>query len=77
MLIGKTKDGWEISYKNAAIVLKDMPLKLEKLNEIYKRPQYYAGYYCRNIPGNLGMKGSVSAEVNHASIVSHFGDSGA
>ena len=54
-----------------------MPLKLEKLNDIYNRPQYYAGYYCRNIPGNLGIKGSVSSESNHSSIISHFGDSGA
>ena len=54
-----------------------MPLKLEKLTDIYNRPQYYAGYYCRDVPGNLGIKGSVSAESNHASIVSHFGDSGA
>ena len=28
------------------------------------------------IPGNLGIKGSVFAEANHSSIVSHFGDSG-
>ena len=77
MLISKSFDEWENSYKSAAHVLKDMPLKLEKLNDIHNRPQYYAGYYCRNIPGNLGMKGSVSSEANHSSIISHFGDSGA
>ena len=77
MLICKTVDEWEISYKSAAEVLKDMPLKLEKLTDIYNWPQYYAGYYCRDIPGNLGIKGSISAEENHASIISYFGDSGA
>ena len=53
-----------------------MPLKLNKLTDIYNRPQYYAGYYCGDIPGNLGIKSSVSTGVNHASIISHFGDSG-
>ena len=48
------------SFKSAAIVLKDMPLKLEKSTEIYNRPQYYDEYYCRDIPSNLDIKGSTS-----------------
>ena len=48
MLIGRTVDEWEKSYKSAVKVLKDMPLKLEKLSNIHNRPQYYAEYYCRN-----------------------------
>ena len=76
-LICKNVDEQENSFKSPAIVLKDMPLKLEQFTEIYNRPQYYAGYYCRDIPGNLKIKGSASAESNYFFIVSHFDESGA
>ena len=31
-------------------------------------------YCCKIVPGNIDLKGSVYAELNHASIVIHFGD---
>ena len=73
MLICKTVDEWENSFQSAAIVLKNILLKLEKLTDNYIRPQYYAGYYCTHIPGNLDIKGSVSIEANNSSIVRNFG----
>ena len=50
---------------------------MEKLQEIYDRPAYYAGYYVKRLPGNLNANGSAPSEANHSSITAHFGGSGA
>ena len=47
--------------------------KIELLNDIYKNPKYYSGYYIKNIVGNLSLLGSVPAEQNHSSIVAFLG----
>ena len=56
--------------------LENDPQKLGKLDNIYQNPSYYAGYYLRNIEGNLWLLGSVTAEQNHASIVAYMGEGG-
>ena len=77
MLMCKTKEEWESSYKSAVMLLEAYPRKIELLTSIYNKPSYYAGYYLTNIPGNLNIHGTAAAESNHAAIVRHFGDSGA
>ena len=71
MLICKTKEEWESSYKSAVMLLEAYPRKIELLT-IYNKPSYYAGYYLTNIPGNLNIHGTAAAESNHATIVRHF-----
>ena len=44
---------------------------------MYDRPSYYSGYYLADIPGNINLHGTAPAEINHSSIVAHFGESGA
>ena len=39
----------------------------------YDNPQYYAGYYTRDMIGNLRLNGMVAAEQNHSSITSMLG----
>ena len=56
--------------------MKNDPHKLRKLDSIYQNPSYYAGYYLRNIDGNLMVLGSVTAEQNHASIIAYIGEGG-
>ena len=73
MLLSCTKDEWSFSYRKAREAVKEFPLMVEKLEEIYNNPSYYAGYYLKNIVGNLTLLGSVPAEINHSSICAYFG----
>ena len=73
MLLSKTEEEWQSSYNEAVTILVDKLRKLEKLQEIYDRPAYYAGYYVKKIPGNLNVNGSAPSEANHFSIIAHFG----
>jgi hypothetical protein len=68
MLLSCTKDEWRFSYRKAREAVKEFPLMVEKLEQIYNNPSYYAGYYLKNIVGNLTLLGSVPAEINHSSI---------
>ena len=68
-----TEDEWSSSYRRAREIVKEFPLMVEKLEQIYKNPSYYVGYYLKNIVGNLTLLGSVSAEINHSSIRAYFG----
>ena len=77
MLLSKTEEEWKSSYNEAVTILVDKPRKLEKFQEIYDRPAYYAGYYGKRLPGNLNANGSAPSEANHSSITTHFGRSGA
>ena len=54
----------------------DNPITRISFRDIYQNPSYYAGYYLRNIDGNIWLLGSVSAEQNHSSIISYIGDGG-
>ena len=77
MLLSKTEEEWKSSHNEAVTILVDKLRKLEKLQEIYDRPAYYAGYYVKKIPGNLNANGSAPSEANHLSFTDHFGGSGA
>ena len=46
---------------------------MDKLIEIGHNETYYAGYYLRDITGNMNLMGSTPAEQNHASITFHLG----
>lgn len=76
MLLSDRKDDFEQCYINATNYVKNDPEKLAKLDVIKDNPSYYAGYYIRQITGNLEIKGDVSSEQNHASVVAHLGESG-
>ena len=76
MLLSDTILQWQNAYKEAKLILRDYPLKCEKLSEIYDRPSYYAGYYVRKIDNNLLLAGNSPAESNHSSIVSNLGPGG-
>ena len=60
----------------ARYIIIDEPRKVGILDCIYEKPSYYAGYYIRNIKGNMRMKGSIAAEINHSSIASQIGSIG-
>ena len=77
MLLSKSREEWDTAYQSCKALLSGHPRKLELLQSMYDTPTYYAGYYLANIPGNLNLHGTAAAESNHASIVRHFGDSGA
>ena len=46
---------------------------VDNLNDIYSKPEYFAGYYLKQIPGNMLLMGDVPAEQNHSSIDGHLG----
>ena len=68
MLASDTEQQWNQAFKEAKLLLRDHPTKIEKLTEMYKRPSYYAGYYIRQLDTNLLLLESTSAESNHSSI---------
>ena len=49
MLKSVTIDEWNISFAMASKLLSNRPDKLQLLNDIYSKPEYYAGYYIRKI----------------------------
>ena len=65
-----------ISFAEATTLLSNRPDKLQLLNDIYSKPEYYAGYYTRKILCNLNLNGSTIAEINHSSVVAHLGSGG-
>jgi hypothetical protein len=73
MLLSNTEDEWNFAYKCARDIIKDFPLMVEKLEDVHNKPSYYAGYYLKNIVGNLTLRGSVPAEINYSSINRFFG----
>jgi hypothetical protein len=50
------------------------PAKFSALQEIYENSSYYAGWYLREVEGNLSSVGSTPAEQNHSSVCAHLGD---
>ena len=76
MISSPDKKVWISSYKSIAKYLQLDPIKLEKLDNIYNNPGYYAGYFLRNIEGNRVFRGSVPAEQNHSSVIAYLGEGG-
>ena len=76
MLKSVTIDEWNISFTEASKSLSDCPDNLQLLNDIYSKPEYYAGYHTRKIKCNLNLNGSTVAEINHSSVVSHLSSGG-
>ena len=66
-----------MSYSSAAALLESYPRKLQILENVYRRPSYYAVYFTTGIKGNLNLRGTAAAESNHLAIARNFGDSGA
>ena len=75
ILTSKTEAGWTNVYQSARKLIDNHPLKVEKLEAMYSNPSYCTGYYLRGISYNLRLQGSVPTEINHLSIVRHFGPS--
>ena len=73
MLNSDTKEQWDICYNKALKVIEADPRVVEKLVHIGQSESYYAGYYLKNIEGNLGLRGSSPVESNHSSNVAHLG----
>jgi hypothetical protein len=74
MLKSKTKEEYKLSFDIAMETARSDPLKASYIEKIFNNPQYYAGYYLKEIDGNLQMMGSAPAEQNHSSICSHLGN---
>ena len=74
MLESSTLEKWDVAYSFAKEILRPYPKKIQLLNKIHSKPGYYSSYYTRAIHGNLRLFGSVPAEQNHGSIVSHLGN---
>ena len=72
MLLG-SRDEWELSYISAKALLLHDASKFSALEEIYNDPSHFAGWFLRNIEGNLFLNGSVPAEQNHSSVAAHLG----
>ena len=73
MLKCYTKAQWDLLYNKALRAIDDDPNKVDKLIEIGHNETYYAGYYLRDIAGNMNLMGSTPAEQYHASITFHLG----
>ena len=76
MLKSTTVHEWKHSFDEASELLSQHPDKLQLLKDIYSKPDYYAGYYIRQINCNLNLNGSTIAEINHSSVVAHLGPGG-
>ena len=46
---------------------------VETLQGVYNKPSCYEGYYLENIVGNLTLRGSIPADINHSAILAFFG----
>ena len=73
MLRSHTKEQWDLLYHKALREIEGDPSKIDELIKIGNNPEYYAGYYLREIEGNMNCLGDAPAEQNHASICFHLG----
>ena len=74
MLLNGSEEKWSKAYQDARLTLSSFPAMVEKLDEIYRNPKYYAGYYLRKMSCNMCLHGSVRAEISHLSICAHLGE---
>jgi hypothetical protein len=75
MFLG-SKEDWEDSYTSAKQHLLGNAEKFLALEQIYKDPSHYAGWFLKNIEGNLLLNGSIPADQNHFSDAAHLGRGG-
>jgi hypothetical protein len=73
MLQSRSQGEWDKAYEAARQAVQQYPALTKYIEDVYGRPENFAGYTLRAIMGNLGKKGSTSAEQNHSSIVAHLG----
>jgi hypothetical protein len=52
------------------------PSFVDELEKIHGLPEYYLGYYLREMEGGLGRHVSVPAKENHPSVVAYIGEGG-
>ena len=67
--MSSTEDQWDQAYFGARKLISTYLTKVEKLDAIYKNPEYHSGYFLRKIPCNMKLRGSTPAEQNHSSII--------
>ena len=60
-----TKQQWDLLSDKALRAIGNDPRKVDKLISIRHNEKYYAGYYLRDIEGNLDCRGSSPAEINN------------
>jgi hypothetical protein len=75
MLLG-SKEEWEHSYAYTKQHLLGDAENFCALKQIYKDPSHYAGWFLKNIEGNLLLNGSVPAKQNHSSVGAYLGRGG-
>ena len=71
ILLSKYENEWTYAYTNARTMITDKLLLVEKPDDIFGNPSYYAGYSLKSITCNLRLKYSVPAEIMHSSIINH------
>jgi len=78
MFNSRTKEEFDMAHEKAQSLtgIRSRPCHIEYLEAIHQNPTRYGGYVRRNIPGNMEMNGSVSAEQNHSSITQRIGSGG-
>ena len=73
MLESKSKADWECCYQQARERITYEAHRVQKLDEIYSKPSYYAGYIIYEMEGTLQRFGDAPAESNHSSVVAYLG----
>ena len=76
MLESRTKEEFDSAFLNARRIVCFLPTLVEKLEKIHGSPEYYSGYYLREMEGGLGRNGSAPAKENHSSVVAYIGEGG-
>ena len=56
MITSNYKSEWRCEYHAARKLVSSAPLTVDKLDTIYQKPNYYAGYNLRNSTCNLSLK---------------------
>ena len=72
-MISNTDGELTFAYVSVREIIKEFPLMVETLQGVYNKPSCYEGYYLENIVGNLTLRGSIPADINHSAILAFFG----
>ena len=73
MLDSRTVEEWRNAFEVAKSLIQHNGDMYDNLVKIFKNPEYYAGFYRKQIEGNRGSQGDTPAEQNHSSIDAHLG----
>ena len=73
MTDSKNREQWDKAYQSVKNKIRHKPLMVDNLDAIYSNPEYYAGYYLKQIPGNMLLMGDVPSEQNHSSVDANLG----